>query len=70
MPGDRPPDADVVCARLDCFARGHESFLIAWFCPGWPNSLDGDFDFVAELAAKLFDFVRTGYDAIDSSLYT
>ena len=69
MPGDRPPDADVVCARFNCFARSHESFLIARFCPAWPNSLDGDFDSVAELAAKRFDFMRTGHDSIDSCFY-
>ena len=66
MSGDGPPDADVVCARLDCFARSHEPFLIARFGPAWSNSLDGDFDSVAEFAAKQFDFVRTGHDAIDS----
>src|SRR5258705_3550828 len=65
MPGNGPPDTDVVCSRFKCFARRQESFLIARFCPAWPNTLDGDFDSFAELAAQGFDFMRTRHDTID-----
>src|ERR1043166_4614655 len=69
MLGDGPPNADVVCARLNCFPRSHESFLIARFCPTWPNSLNRDLDSVAQLAAKWFDFTGTGHDSIDPGFY-
>src|SRR5437870_12490473 len=63
---DGSADADIVCSRFDCLSRGHEPFLIARFCPAWPNSLDSDFDSVAKLEAQRFDFTRTGNHSIDS----
>src|SRR5262245_59447294 len=66
MPDNGPADADVVCACFNCLARGHESLLIARFYPARANSLDRDFDSVAELAPKASDFMRTGHEAINS----
>src|SRR5262245_23867800 len=68
MRGDWPADADVVCARFNCLARGHEPFLITRIRPVWPNSLDGDFESVAQLASQGFDFMWTGDDSVDSCL--
>ena len=68
MRGNWPPDADVVCACFNRFAWSHEPFLIARFCPAWPNSLDGDFESVAELASQGFNFMRTGDESVYSCL--
>ena len=68
MRGDWPPDPDVVGACFNRFAWSHEPFLIARFCPAWSNSLDGDFEFVAELASLGSNFNRTGDDSVYSCL--
>src|SRR5215471_6184295 len=70
MAGDGSADPDVVCPRFNCFPWSHEPFLIARFCPIWPNSLDRDFDSVVKLSSQGFDFTRTGHDSIDSCSYT
>src|SRR5437762_3900698 len=67
MRGDRTPNADVICASSKRLARRHESFLIARLGPTRANSLNSNFDFVADFRAELFDFMRTGYDSVDSS---
>src|SRR5439155_2183668 len=66
MRGDRTPNADVICASSKRLARRHESFLIARLGPTRANSLNSNFDFVADFRAELFDFMRTGYDSVDS----
>ena len=48
MRGDWPTNADMICASVDCLARRHESFLIARLRPDRTNSLNDDFDLVAE----------------------
>src|SRR6516164_138545 len=68
MRGDLPPDTDVVCARLNSLPWSHEPSLIARFCPGWSNSLDGDFESVAKLASQGSNFMRTGDDSVYSCL--
>src|SRR6476619_3720893 len=68
MPGNGTPDTDVVCAGFKCFAGRQEPFLIARFCPAWPNSLDGDFESVAELVSQGFNFMRTGDESVYSCL--
>ena len=65
MCGDRPANTNIIRACFECLARSHESFLIARLRPGRTNSRHHDFDFVAEFAAKCFDFMRTGHNSID-----
>src|SRR5213594_832764 len=55
MRSDRPTDADIVCARLDCLVRRHESFLIARLRPARTNSLDRDFDSLSKFRTQGFD---------------
>ena len=69
MPCYWSTNADVVRARFECLAWSHESLLIVRLRPAWANSLNRDLDLVAESRAQRSNFVRTGYDSIDSRFY-
>src|SRR6516225_1855687 len=70
MRSDRTPNADVICASFERFARRHESFLIARLGPGRADSLNSNFYFVAKFRTQLFDFMRTGHHSVDSCFDT
>src|SRR5436305_4933631 len=65
-----PSDDEIIRARFEGFSWRHESLLIARIRPGWSNSGDNNFDFVAEPGTKDFDFMRAGDDSIDASCHT
>src|ERR1051326_5184984 len=60
MRSDRASNAHVICASFKRLARRHESLLIARLRPNRANSLNSNFDFVAKLGTRLFDFIWGG----------
>jgi hypothetical protein len=56
----------IVCAGFKRLARGHRSPLIAGFRPVRTNARDYELDLATEFTTESFDFVRAGYNAIDS----
>ena len=66
MRGDRSTYNQIVSTGFKCFARSHRSLLIARLGPGRSNPGDNNFDLVTEFTTKRCDFVRTGYNSIDS----
>src|SRR6266446_7357884 len=70
MCGDRPTNADIICACFECLAWRHESFLVARLRPPRTDSLNDYLDFIGEFRAQCFDLMRTGHDSIDSCFHT
>src|SRR3954449_2934545 len=66
MCSDWSSDYEVIRAGIKSFDWSHYTFLIASDCPTWTDPRHNHLDFLPQLAANHFDFVRAGHNAIDS----
>src|SRR5436190_2756693 len=58
----------IICPRFERLEWSHRSPLIARLRPTRSNSWNNDLDLITEFTTQRFDFVRTGYNSINSCL--